>query len=114
MAEALAVSRVVYRAQYGIGNLDELRAVRTLRAPGELATFFTARFEERPDARRHRAKLRLNREGFRWLVAPSAAFAALAGLDGDRLFVASNGSDTRNPNIGTSGPALQPNRCPTR
>lgn len=41
-----------------------------------------------------RAKLRLNREGFRWLVAPSAAFAALAGLDGDRLFVASNGSDT--------------------
>ena len=41
-----------------------------------------------------RAKLRLNRDGFRWLVAPSAAFAELAGLASDRLFVASNGSDT--------------------
>ena len=35
-----------------------------------------------------------NREGFRWLVAPSAAFADLVGLDPARVVVASNGSDT--------------------
>jgi glycosyltransferase involved in cell wall biosynthesis len=42
-----------------------------------------------------RARMRLNREGFRWLVAPSAAFADLVGLDPSRVVVASNGSDTR-------------------
>jgi glycosyltransferase involved in cell wall biosynthesis len=41
-----------------------------------------------------RARMRLNREGFRWLVAPSAAFADLVGLDPERVVVASNGSDT--------------------
>jgi glycosyltransferase involved in cell wall biosynthesis len=41
-----------------------------------------------------RARMRLNREGFRWLVAPSAAFADLLGLDPARVVVASNGSDT--------------------
>jgi glycosyltransferase involved in cell wall biosynthesis len=41
-----------------------------------------------------RARMRLNREGFRWLVAPSAAFADLVGLDPARVVVASNGSDT--------------------
>lgn len=42
-----------------------------------------------------RGRMRLNRDGFRLLVAPSAAFAELAGLDRDRVVVASNGSDTR-------------------
>jgi glycosyltransferase involved in cell wall biosynthesis len=42
-----------------------------------------------------RERIRLNREGFRHLVAPSAAFADLAGLDPARVIVASNGSDTR-------------------
>jgi glycosyltransferase involved in cell wall biosynthesis len=42
-----------------------------------------------------RARMRLNREGFRWLVAPSAAFADLVGLDPERVVVASNGSDTQ-------------------
>lgn len=41
-----------------------------------------------------RARMRLNRDGFRWLVAPSAPFADLAGLDPARVIVASNGSDT--------------------
>jgi glycosyltransferase involved in cell wall biosynthesis len=41
-----------------------------------------------------RARIKLNREGFRWLVAPSAAFAGLVGLDAARVVVASNGSDT--------------------
>ncbi len=41
-----------------------------------------------------RARVKLNREGFRWLVAPSAAFAYLVGLDPARVVVASNGSDT--------------------
>ena len=41
-----------------------------------------------------RTRIRANREGFRWLVAPSAAFADLVGLDSARVVVASNGSDT--------------------
>jgi glycosyltransferase involved in cell wall biosynthesis len=41
-----------------------------------------------------RTRLRVNRDGFRWLVAPSAAFADLVGLDPARVVVASNGSDT--------------------
>jgi len=41
-----------------------------------------------------RERMRLNREGFRWLVAPGAAFADLVGLDPSRVIVASNGSDT--------------------
>jgi glycosyltransferase involved in cell wall biosynthesis len=41
-----------------------------------------------------KARMRLNREGFRWLVAPSAAFADLVGLDPAKVVVASNGSDT--------------------
>jgi glycosyltransferase involved in cell wall biosynthesis len=41
-----------------------------------------------------RERMRLNREGFRILVAPSGAFAELAGLDPARVVVASNGSDT--------------------
>ncbi len=40
------------------------------------------------------ARMKLNREGFRWLVAPSAAFADLVGLDPAKVVVASNGSDT--------------------
>jgi glycosyltransferase involved in cell wall biosynthesis len=35
-----------------------------------------------------------NVSAFRWLVAPSASFAAYAGLDPDRVIVAPNGSDT--------------------
>ncbi len=46
------------------------------------------------DADAIRARMRLNREGFQWLVAPSAAFANLVGLDPARVVVASNGSDT--------------------
>jgi glycosyltransferase involved in cell wall biosynthesis len=42
-----------------------------------------------------RAKMKLNRDGFRWLVAPSAAFADLLGLDKARVVVAPNGSDTQ-------------------
>lgn len=42
-----------------------------------------------------RERMRLNRDGFRHLVAPSAAFADLAGLDPAKVIVASNGSDTR-------------------
>lgn len=42
-----------------------------------------------------RSRIRQNRDGFRWLVAPSAAFADLVGLDPARVVVASNGSDTR-------------------
>jgi glycosyltransferase involved in cell wall biosynthesis len=42
-----------------------------------------------------RERMRLNREGFRHLVAPSAAFADLAGLDPAKVIVASNGSDTQ-------------------
>lgn len=42
-----------------------------------------------------RARMKLNRESFRHLVAPSAAFAELVGLDRGRVIVASNGSDTR-------------------
>ena len=42
-----------------------------------------------------RERMRLNREGFRLLVAPAQAFADLAGLDPARVIVASNGSDTR-------------------
>lgn len=42
-----------------------------------------------------RTRMRLNRDGFRLLVAPSAAFADLAGLDPAKVIVASNGSDTR-------------------
>jgi glycosyltransferase involved in cell wall biosynthesis len=34
-------------------------------------------------------------EAFRWLVAPAAPFAQLAGLDADRVIIASNGTDTR-------------------
>ena len=41
-----------------------------------------------------RAKDALNRDGFRWLVAPSAPFAALAGLDPARTIVAPNGADS--------------------
>jgi glycosyltransferase involved in cell wall biosynthesis len=41
-----------------------------------------------------RDRMRQNREGFRHLVAPSAAFADLAGLDPAKVIVASNGSDT--------------------
>ena len=41
-----------------------------------------------------RARMRSNREAFPWLVAPSAAFADLVGLDPARVVVASNGSDT--------------------
>jgi glycosyltransferase involved in cell wall biosynthesis len=41
-----------------------------------------------------KARMRSNREAFRWLVAPSAAFAELVGLDPARVVVASNGSDT--------------------
>lgn len=41
-----------------------------------------------------RTRLRFNRDGFRWLVAPSAAFADLVGLDPARVVVASNASDT--------------------
>lgn len=41
-----------------------------------------------------RAKDALNRAGFRWLVAPSKPFAALAGLDPDRTIVAPNGTDS--------------------
>jgi glycosyltransferase involved in cell wall biosynthesis len=42
-----------------------------------------------------RERMRLNREGFRLLIAPARAFAVLAGLDPSRVIVASNGSDTR-------------------
>lgn len=41
-----------------------------------------------------RTRMRLNREGFRWLVAPSAPFAELLALDPARVIVASNGTDT--------------------
>jgi glycosyltransferase involved in cell wall biosynthesis len=41
-----------------------------------------------------RTRIRTNRDAFRWLVAPSAAFADLVGLDPARVVVASNGSDT--------------------
>jgi glycosyltransferase involved in cell wall biosynthesis len=42
-----------------------------------------------------RDRQRLNRDAFRLLVAPSAPFAELTGLDPDRVVVASNGSDTQ-------------------
>jgi glycosyltransferase involved in cell wall biosynthesis len=41
-----------------------------------------------------RARMRLNRDGFDVLVAPSGPFAELVGLDRERTIVASNGSDT--------------------
>ena len=50
-----------------------------------------------------RAKDALNRDGFRWLIAPSAPFAALAGLDPARTIVAPNGTDSA---------AVQPGRWP--
>ena len=50
-----------------------------------------------------RAKDALNRDGFRWLVAPSAPFAALAGLDPARTIVAPNGTDSS---------AVRPGRWP--
>jgi glycosyltransferase involved in cell wall biosynthesis len=37
---------------------------------------------------------RLNRDGFRWLVAPSGPYARLIGLDPARTIVASNGTDS--------------------
>jgi glycosyltransferase involved in cell wall biosynthesis len=46
------------------------------------------------DAAAFRERDRLNRDGFRWLVAPSALYATLIGLDSTRTIVASNGSDT--------------------
>jgi len=46
------------------------------------------------DAAAVRERDRLNRDGFRWLVAPSAPYAQLVGLDSSRTIVASNGSDT--------------------
>jgi len=46
------------------------------------------------DAAAVRERDRLNRDGFRWLVAPSAPYAQLIGLDSARTIVASNGSDT--------------------
>lgn len=46
------------------------------------------------DADAVRARDALNRDGFRWLVAPSAPFAAVAGLDPARTIVASNGTDS--------------------
>jgi glycosyltransferase involved in cell wall biosynthesis len=42
-----------------------------------------------------RDRQRLNRDGFRVLVAPSGPFAELTALDMRRVIVASNGSDTR-------------------
>lgn len=55
-----------------------------------------------------RARNTLNRDGFRWLVAPSRPFAVLAGLDPARVIVASNGSDTRivRPGAWPSEPAV--------
>lgn len=50
-----------------------------------------------------RAKDALNRDGFRWLVAPSGPFAALAGLDPARTIVAPNGTDSA---------AVRPGRWP--
>jgi glycosyltransferase involved in cell wall biosynthesis len=50
-----------------------------------------------------REKDALNRDGFRWLVAPSAPFAALAGLDPARTIVAPNGTDSA---------AVRPGRWP--
>jgi len=41
-----------------------------------------------------RTRIQGNRDAFEWLVAPSAAFADLVGLDPARVVVASNGSDT--------------------
>ena len=52
-----------------------------------------------------RAKDALNRDGFRWLVAPSAPFAALAGLDPARTIVAPNGTDSA---------AVRPGRWPDK
>lgn len=46
------------------------------------------------ETRELRARREANLAAFRWLVAPSAEFAALAGLEPDRVIVAPNGSDT--------------------